>query len=97
MENTTNCDLRKSDNLLRANFKMDWNTEKIKQFRNIIGLSQNEFSQLLGIHQATLSFIEKGREIKDVETISKLQNVLDTYKKKRIAFLKSEIEFLNNF
>jgi len=93
----SNWEQRKSESLSRANFKMNWNSEKIKQFRNLVGLSQNEFAELIGIHQATLSLIEKGRELKDIDTINKLSSVLEDYKNKRINHLKNEINFLKSF
>lgn len=92
-----NWNTRKEESLYRAEFKMYWDGEKVKKFRNMLGLSQNEFSEILGIHQANLSLYEKGRKIGNTDIIGKLTNTLENWKEKRIQHLQSEIDYIKSF
>lgn len=90
-------EIRKTESKLRAVFKMNWDSEKLTKFRKIIGFSQNEFANLIGIHQATLSNYEKGRAIAETETMEKITSICSEWKENKIKHLESEIEFIRSF
>ena len=88
---------RKIEALKRAENKSKWNPKRLKMFRLLGGWSQNEFSQVLGIHQSTLVNYEKDRNLSDKKVIDKLNVFVSEYKKKRIGDLLKEIDFLETF
>lgn len=88
---------RKEDALNRAKLHSNFSSDKIKMFRNILGLSQNEFSQLLMVHQSQLSKWEKGDKIRDIVALENLNKLVQEWKQKKIKQLISEIEFIENF
>lgn len=88
---------RKEESKLRANFRFNWSGEKLMMFRRMLGCSQNEFSNLLGIHQSVLSNYEKGRTITDLELMKKIESVCSEWKENRIKSLEAEINFIRCF
>lgn len=88
---------RKEESTIRAKFLMDWDGKKLKMFRQMLGISQNEFCCLIGIHQATLSTYEKGKPIKNIETMDKIVKVCSEWKENKIKALEKEIEFIKTF
>lgn len=88
---------RKEESKTRAVFKMNWDSEKLTKFRKLLGFSQNEFANLMGIHQATLSNYEKGRAIAETETMEKVTSICDEWKEKKIKSLEAEINFIRCF
>lgn len=90
-------ELRKKESKYRAEFLMNWDGKKIKMFRQLLGISQNEFCCLIGIHQATLSNYEKGRTIGDTELMKKIEKVCNEWKEKKLKSLHTEMEFIKSF
>jgi DNA-binding XRE family transcriptional regulator len=92
-----NWEERKQEALNRAENKLKWSPKRLKMFRLLGGWSQNEFSQLLGIHQSTLVNYEKDRILSDSKVIDRLNVFASEFKKNRIGELIKEIEFLETF
>ena len=88
---------RKLNSAYRAKFLMNWDGKKLKMFREHLGISQNEFCCLIGIHQATLSNYEKGRTIGDTEVMRKVEKVCNEWKENKIKSLEAEIQFIRLF
>ena len=51
--------------------------KNIKQYRQLKGLSQEQFSELLDISQQSLSKIERGKNFLTSETLEKIPKLLD--------------------
>ena len=52
-------------------------TTKLEKIRLSRGLSQNRLSELSGVHQQTISLIEKGKPIQSLRQVQKLANALN--------------------
>lgn len=52
-------------------------TTKLEKIRLSRGLSQNRLSELSGVHQQTISLIEKGKPIQNLRQVQKLANALN--------------------
>jgi len=90
-------EIRKSESKTRAIFKMNWDSKKLLKFRKLLGMSQNEFANLIGIHQAVLCNYEKGRAVAQTEIMEKITNICNEWKDNKIKHLQSEIEFIKSF
>lgn len=88
---------RKENAEKRGKLNIRFTSGKIKMLRNVLGLSQNEFSQIVGVHQSQLSKWEKGDKIRDIVALEKMNEVFEKYKTDRIAHLQAEINFLQTF
>lgn len=97
MSNIIDWETRKSEAEIRANYKLNWDSDKLKKFRNLLGFSQNEFCNLIGIHQVTLSNYEKGRTVGDTVTMEKILNACDKWKENKIRLLEAEIRYIKTF
>lgn len=51
--------------------------EKLVAFREEKGISQNKLALLSGVPQATISRIERGLQVPQIETIVRLANALE--------------------
>ena len=75
---------------------MKWNGKKIKQYRLLRVMSQNQLAKDLGITQPTIAKLEMG-----VLRIEKYQKQLDLslkrWKEDKIKELRQEIEFIETF
>lgn len=52
-------------------------TTKLEKIRLSRGLSQNRLSELSGVHQQTISLIEKGKPIQSLRQVQKLASALN--------------------
>lgn len=55
----------------------DANTPRIAQLRDLLGLSQSDFSESIGITQGALSHLETGKSSLSFESIRKISHVFD--------------------
>lgn len=53
--------------------------ERLKFFREIRNMTQNQLARLASVSQATIAHIEKGSKDPSIETIKKLAVALDTH------------------
>ncbi|PWK17055.1 helix-turn-helix protein [Arcicella aurantiaca] len=71
--------------------------QQVKKMRLEMGLTQREFSLKIGLKtQSPLSKIEDGF-MDCIPYSSKIKEVFEEYKQKRIAHLEREISFLRSF
>lgn len=52
--------------------------DRIKELRSRLRMSQGEFSDALGIKQATISFVENGRQMPTIDLLIKLNETFET-------------------
>jgi predicted transcriptional regulator len=71
--------------------------QQVKKIRLEMGLTQREFSLKIGFKtQSPISKIEDGL-LDSTQYSSKIKEVFEEYRQKRIAHFESEISFLQSF
>ncbi len=75
---------------------MNWNGKKIKQFRVLRVISQNELAKEIGITQPTIAKLEMG-VLKIEKYKKKLDTSLQNWKDYKLQELREEFEFIEQF